>query len=136
MPTDLGDSSSGVFFVLFLSCHTVHWVLEARIWEWFAISFSTEPHFDRTLLHDLSVLGGPAKGIAQCFIELLKAVIHVTILGSFLKLWFLFWRLWDLYFSSFLTHPFKSMNVLISTVSLKPQIFKLCFYFHLVKNSS
>ena len=34
-------------------------VLKARIMKWFAISFSSGPHFVRTLHHDLSVLGGP-----------------------------------------------------------------------------
>ena len=35
-------------------------VLKARILKWFAIPFSSGPHFVRTLHHDPSVLGGPA----------------------------------------------------------------------------
>ena len=38
--------------------HTVHGILKARMLNWFAISFSSEPHFVRTLHHDSSVLGG------------------------------------------------------------------------------
>ena len=42
-----------------LPFHTVHGVLKARILKWFAISFSGELRFVRTLYHDLSILGGP-----------------------------------------------------------------------------
>ena len=35
----------------------IHGVLKARILKWFAIPFSSEPHFVRTLHHDLSILG-------------------------------------------------------------------------------
>ena len=38
---------------IFLPFHTVHGVLKARILKWFAIHFSSEPHFVRTLHHDL-----------------------------------------------------------------------------------
>ena len=34
--------------------HTVHGVLKARILKWFTISFSSGPHFVRTLQHDPS----------------------------------------------------------------------------------
>ena len=44
---------------IFLSFHTVHGVLKARILKWFAIPFSSGPCFVWTLHHDLSVLGGP-----------------------------------------------------------------------------
>ena len=44
---------------IFLPFHTLHGVLKARILKWFAIPFSSESHFVRTLHHDLSVLGGP-----------------------------------------------------------------------------
>ena len=86
MPTDLGDSSSGVFFVLFLSCHTVHVVLNSRILKWFAITFFSRPHFVRTLHHDLFILGEhlALHGMAHNFIELNKAVVHVISLISFL----------------------------------------------------
>ena len=39
---------------------TVHGVLQARILEWVSISFSSGPHFIRTLHYDPLVLGGPA----------------------------------------------------------------------------
>ena len=41
-----------------LPFHTVHGVLKARILKWFAIPFSSGPHFVRNLHHDPSVLGG------------------------------------------------------------------------------
>ena len=56
-PTDLGSLSFSA--LSFLPFHTIHGVLKAKMLKWFAITFSTEPHFVRTLHHDLSVLGGP-----------------------------------------------------------------------------
>ena len=44
---------------IFLPFHTVHGVLKARILKWFAIPFSSGPHFVRTLHDDPSVLDGP-----------------------------------------------------------------------------
>ena len=44
---------------IFLPLHAVHGVLKARILKWFAILFSSGPHFVRSLHHDPSVLGGP-----------------------------------------------------------------------------
>ena len=44
---------------IFLLFHTVHGILKARILKWFAIPFSSGPHFVRLLHHDPSVLGGP-----------------------------------------------------------------------------
>ena len=44
---------------IFLTFHTVHGILKARILKWFAIPFSSGLHFVRTLHHDLSILGGP-----------------------------------------------------------------------------
>ena len=41
--------------------HIVHKVLKARILKWFAIPFSSGPHFVRTLHHDPSVWGGPTQ---------------------------------------------------------------------------
>ena len=52
MPTDLGYSS---FSVIFLSFYTVHGVLETRILKWFAIPFSSRPHFVRILHYSSSV---------------------------------------------------------------------------------
>ena len=43
---------------IFLLFPTVHGVLKARILKWFAIPFSSGPHFVRTLHHDSSILGG------------------------------------------------------------------------------
>ena len=57
---------------IFLPFHTVHGVLKARILKWFAIPFSSKPHFVRTLHNDLSVLGGPTC-MVHSFIELDKA---------------------------------------------------------------
>ena len=45
--------------LIFLPFHNVLGVLKARIVKWFAIPFSSGPHFLRTLHHDPSVLGGP-----------------------------------------------------------------------------
>ena len=73
--------------VSFLPFHAVHGVLKARILKWFAIPFSSGPHFVWTLHHDPSVLGGPTWH-AHSFIELDKAVVHVIRLVSFLRLWF------------------------------------------------
>ena len=58
---------------IFLPFHTVYGVLKARILKWFAIPFSSGPHFVRTLHHDPPILGG----MAHSFIELDKAVVHV-----------------------------------------------------------
>ena len=41
---------------IFLPFHTIHGVLKAKILKWFAIPFSSGPHFVRTLHHDPSVL--------------------------------------------------------------------------------
>ena len=48
-------------FPISLPFHTVHGVLKARILKWFAIPFSSGPHFVRTLHHDPSVLGGSTR---------------------------------------------------------------------------
>ena len=82
-PTHLGSSC----FSVFLPFHVVHGVLKARILKWFAIPFSSGPHFVRTLHHNPSVLGGPTWH-AHSFTELDKAVVHVINLVSFLWLWF------------------------------------------------
>ena len=66
---------------IFLPFHTVHGVLKAGMLKWFAIPFSSGPHFVRTLHQDLSVLGGPTW---LSFVELDKAVVHVIRLASFL----------------------------------------------------
>ena len=81
----LGTYWPGEFFFqypIILPFHTFHGVLKARILKWFAIPFSNGPHFVRTLHYDLFILGGPS------FIELDKAMAHVTRLVSFLWSWF------------------------------------------------
>jgi len=58
----LGTYQPGEFIFqcpTFLLFHIVHGVFKARIMKWFAIPFSSEPHFVRTLHHDPSILGGP-----------------------------------------------------------------------------
>ena len=60
----LGTYRPGEFIFLcpiFLPFHTVHGVLKARILKWFAIPFSSGPHFVRTLHQDPSVLGCPTR---------------------------------------------------------------------------
>ena len=62
------NSSSNVNLVLF---HTVRGVLQARILEWVAISFSSGPYVVRILHYDLSILGG-LHDMAHGFTELHK----------------------------------------------------------------
>ena len=80
-PTNLGSTSFG--FLSFCIVITVHGVLKAKILKWFAIPFSSGPHFVK-----LSTMTCPSwvdlQGIAHCFLELGKAVVHVTRLVSFL----------------------------------------------------
>ena len=45
----------------FLPFHTIHGVLKAKILKWFAMPFSTGPHFVRTLhLSELSTMTHPS----------------------------------------------------------------------------
>ena len=60
---------------IILPFHTVHGILRARLLKWFAIPFSSGPHFVRTLHHDLSV-GGPI-GRGSTFHWITQAVNHV-----------------------------------------------------------
>ena len=56
-PTYLGGGVGFIFQChIFLPFHTVHGDLKARILKWFAILFSSGPHFVRTLHNDPSVL--------------------------------------------------------------------------------
>ena len=58
----LGTYRPGEFIfqcAVFLPFHTVHGVLKARILRWFAILFSSGPHFVRTLYHDPFIMGDP-----------------------------------------------------------------------------
>ena len=52
--------------------YTVYEILKARILKWFAIPFSSRPHFVRTLHHDLSSWVA-LHGMAHSFVELDKA---------------------------------------------------------------
>ena len=61
---------------IFLPFRTVHGVLKARMPKWFAIPFSSGPHFVKTLYHDPSVLGGPTRHD--------EAVVHLIRLVNFL----------------------------------------------------
>ena len=44
---------------IFFPFHSVYGVFKARILKWFAIPFSSGPHFVTTLHYGLSILGGP-----------------------------------------------------------------------------
>ena len=79
---------------IFLLFHTVHGVLKARMLKWFAIAFSSGPHFVRIFHHDPSILGGLTEHV-HSFIELYKAVVYVISLIGFLWLWFSFGLLSD-----------------------------------------
>ena len=74
----LGTYRPGEFIFqcpIFLTFHTVHGVLKARILKWFAIPFSSRPYFFRTLT--MTRLSWVAlHGMAHRFIELDKAVVH------------------------------------------------------------
>ena len=62
--------------------HTIHGVPKARVLKWFAIPFSSRPHFVRALHHDL-LSWMALHSMAHSFIELDKAVVHVISLVSF-----------------------------------------------------
>ena len=66
------------FFVV-----VVHGSLKARILKWFAIPFSSEPRFVRTLHHDPFIMRGPTWH-AHSLTELDKVVIQVISLVNFL----------------------------------------------------
>ena len=72
-PTILGSSS---FSVISFCLFTVHGLLKASMLKWFAIPFSSGPHFVRTL-HDDPWSWVALHGMTCSFIELDKAVIHV-----------------------------------------------------------
>ena len=71
-------------YPIILPFRTVHGVLKAGILKWFAIPFSSGPHFKSKL----SAMTHPSwvalHGMAHSFIELDKAVVHVIRLVSFL----------------------------------------------------
>ena len=61
----------------FHTVYTVRGVLKARILKWFAIPFSSGSCFVRTLHHDLFWVA--LHSMTHSFIELYKAVVHVTL---------------------------------------------------------
>ena len=89
-PTDLGSSSFSV--LSFLSFHSVHGVLKARILKWFAITFSRGLHSVWPLHHDPSVLGGPTRHDLVSWVR--QDCGPVIRLASFLWLWFSVSALW------------------------------------------
>ena len=81
----LGTYQLGEFIfqcLIFLPFHTVHGVLKVRILKWFAIPFSSG-HFIRAL-HHTHPSWVALHDLAHSFIELVKVVIHVIRLVSFL----------------------------------------------------
>ena len=85
----LGTYQLGEFIFqcpIFLPFHTVHGVLKVRILKWFAIPFSSG-HFIRAL-HHTHPSWVALHDLAHSFIELVKVVIHVIRLVSFLWLRF------------------------------------------------
>ena len=85
----LGTYQPGEFIFqcpIFLPFHTVHGVLKVRILKWFAIPFSSWPHFSD--LSTMTRLSWVAPRAWLSFTELDKAVVHVISLISFLWLWF------------------------------------------------
>ena len=58
VPTDGGVYLSVSYLFAFSCCS---WVSKKRILKWFAIPFSSGPHFVRTLHHGPSILGGPTQ---------------------------------------------------------------------------
>ena len=88
----LGTYRPGEFifqYPIFLPFHTAHGVFKAGMLKWFAIPFSSGPHFS-----ELSTMTRPSwvalHSMAHSFIELDKAVVHVIRLVSFLRFWFSF----------------------------------------------
>ena len=63
----LGTYRPGEFIFqcpIVLPFYTLHGVLKARILKWFAIPFSSGPHFIRSLHHDPSILGDPTRHVS------------------------------------------------------------------------
>ena len=88
-PIDWRVHLSVSFFFFFFTFSYCSLGFKARILKWFAIPFSSGPHFVKSLHHDLSELV-TLYGMVHSFIELDKAVVHVISLASFLWLWFSF----------------------------------------------
>ena len=76
-PTNLGSTSFNV--LSFCIVITVHGVLKARILKWFAIPFSSGPHFVKlsTMTH-LSWMA--LDSMVYSFIELDRTVVHLTVI--------------------------------------------------------
>ena len=81
----LGTYRPGEFIFqcpIFLSLHTVHGVLKARILKWFDIPFSSRSCFVRILYHGHQSWVA-LHSMAHSFTELDKAVVHVISLIQF-----------------------------------------------------
>ena len=71
-----------LYDVFFHAVNTVHEVLKARVLQWFAIPFSSRPHFVRTLHHDPAIWVA-LDGMAHSFIELDRTVIQSLVWLAF-----------------------------------------------------
>ena len=92
----LGTYQPGEFIFkcpIFLSFHSVHGVLKARILKWFVILFSSGPHFVRTL-HNDHPSWVTLHSMAHSFIVLDKAVFHCSVWLVFLIMVFILSTLW------------------------------------------
>ena len=69
---------------IFLPFNSVHGVLKANILKWFAIPFSSGPHFKSKLSAMTHLSWVVLHDMAHSFIELDKAVVHEIRLVSFL----------------------------------------------------
>ena len=82
LPEKFIEKRSSFYWNWIFAFHTVYGVLKARILKWFAILFSSRPHFVRTLHHDL-LSWVALHGMAHSFIELDKAVLtYLTYMQS------------------------------------------------------
>ena len=80
---NLGSSSYSVISFCLFFFLIVHGILKSRILKWFAIPFSSEPCFVRTLHHDPFIMHG-STWHAHSLTELDKVVIQVINLVNFL----------------------------------------------------
>ena len=85
----LGTYRPGEFIFqchIILPIHTVHGILKARILKWLTIPLSSGPNFVSELSTNNRLSWVDLHGMAHSFIELDKAVVHVTSFISFLWL--------------------------------------------------
>ena len=72
---------------IILPFHTVHGVLKARILKWFAIPFSSGPHFVRILHQDPSVLGDPTRDWPDLPMSVQKSPVQEWVGNGLLQGW-------------------------------------------------